>query len=194
MSTAARPSFTGSGSSPAPGLSHGDDRVDGGPWCRTRRRRPGPAGAKADCDRLRWADPAEPDHVVEVGTPYPEPGRRPAPAPVGCRQRQAPPGPRAGDLAGVMQRPVWVRAQVDQQAAVDEPPDHERRHIRLLADHVRGAERFRDPVRRGAGGDRRRRHRGPDGFGVLIPRWPRTGCSCRRLCVNDVRGQCGDSG
>ncbi|WP_369162335.1 hypothetical protein [Streptomyces sp. R02] len=59
------------------------------------------------------------------------------------------------DLAGVVQRPVRVRAEVDQQAAVDEPAHHERRHVRLLAVNspVRGAECVGDPVGRRAAGD-----------------------------------------
>ncbi|WP_416531562.1 hypothetical protein [Streptomyces coelicoflavus] len=65
------------------------------------------------------------------------------------------------DLTGVVQRPVRVRAQVDQEAPLDEPAHHERRHVRLLADHVRGAERIGDPVGRRAAGDRRGGHRGP---------------------------------
>ncbi|MFG2533380.1 hypothetical protein [Streptomyces sp. NPDC048516] len=61
------------------------------------------------------------------------------------------------DLVGVVQRPVGVRAQVDQQAAVDEPTHHERRHARLLAvrGRLRGAKGVGDPVRRRAAGDRR---------------------------------------
>ncbi|MFH9400693.1 hypothetical protein ACH4JS_13020 [Streptomyces sp. NPDC017638] len=40
------------------------------------------------------------------------------------------------DLAGVVRRPVRVRAQVDQETSVHEPAHHERRHVRLLTDHV----------------------------------------------------------
>ncbi|MFJ9683783.1 hypothetical protein ACIRP2_38085 [Streptomyces sp. NPDC101194] len=46
----------------------GDDRVDGRRGVERDVGCPGPACAEAHLDRLRGADPFEPDHVVEVGT------------------------------------------------------------------------------------------------------------------------------
>ncbi|WP_369198743.1 hypothetical protein [Streptomyces djakartensis] len=125
--------------------------------------------AEADLDRLRGADPAEPDHVVEVGAAHPQQGSGllGSERSVGGDQvRQVLAAADLRDLVGVVQRPVRVRAQVDQQAAVDEPAHHEGRHVRLLADHVRGAEWVGDPVGRRAAADRWGGHRGPYGVGV----------------------------
>ncbi|WP_189481672.1 hypothetical protein [Streptomyces pseudogriseolus] len=107
--------------------------------------------------------------MVEVGTAYPEPGGGLLGSERGVggdQLRQVLAAADLVDLGGVVQRPVRVRAQVDQQAAVNEPPHHKGRDVRLLADHVRGAERLGDPVCRRAAADRRGGHRGPDGVGV----------------------------
>jgi hypothetical protein len=63
--------------------------------------------------------------VVEVGTPYPEPGGGLLGSERGAGGDQVPQVLAAAhlrDLAGAVQRPVRVRAQVDQQAAVDDAP------------------------------------------------------------------------
>ncbi|MDN3293419.1 hypothetical protein QWM81_05070 [Streptomyces ficellus] len=101
----------------------------------------------------------QPSRTIQSNSTLRTPSRAAAcSGPSGVSAATRPPGPPAADLvdlAGVVQRPVRVRAQVDQQAAVDEPPHHERPHVSLLADQVRGAERVGDPVGRRAARDRR---------------------------------------
>ncbi|MFF5976974.1 hypothetical protein ACFY7C_36290 [Streptomyces sp. NPDC012769] len=100
--------------------------------------------------------------MVEVGAADPEAGG----GLLGSERVSAATSLRGGRPPGpgrVVQRPVRVRAQVDQEAAVGEPAHHERRHMRFLAVNGlgRGAERVGDPVGRRAAGDRRGEHRGP---------------------------------
>ncbi|MFJ6251788.1 hypothetical protein ACIQKA_29060 [Streptomyces sp. NPDC092045] len=93
--------------------------------------------------------------MVELGRSHPEPGGglvRPERDLGGDQVRQVLAPADLLGLAGMVQRAVRVRAQVGQEAAVDEPADHERRHVRRLAVNgpVRSAEGGGDPVGRRA--------------------------------------------
>ncbi|MFE7568511.1 hypothetical protein ACFU76_16375 [Streptomyces sp. NPDC057539] len=107
--------------------------------------------------------------MVEIGTAHPEAGGgllRPERGVGGDQVRQVLAAGDLRDLVGVVQRPVRVRAQVDQQAPVDEPAHHERRYAGFLAGGVRGAEGGGDAVGRRAAEDRPGGHLGVDGGGV----------------------------
>ncbi|MEW2275490.1 hypothetical protein [Streptomyces griseofuscus] len=83
--------------------------------------------AESDLGRLRGAGPAEPDRLVEVHART----RKRAATYLGPSGVSA-----ATSRVGVVQHPVRVRAQVDHEAAVDEPAYHERPHGRPLTDTV----------------------------------------------------------
>ncbi|ALO91321.1 hypothetical protein SHL15_0107 [Streptomyces hygroscopicus subsp. limoneus] len=131
---------------PPTGAAHPQARVR----ARIRRRRadaaqstaPAPRGTEAGFNR-----------VVEVGTAHTEAGGGWLGSERGARGdqlRHVLSRADLRDLSGVVQRPVRVRAQVGQRAAVDAPPDHEGRHLRPLADHDRHAGHVGDPVSRRA--------------------------------------------
>ncbi|GGR41571.1 hypothetical protein GCM10010282_37970 [Streptomyces roseolus] len=96
--------------------------------------------------------------MVEVSTSHPEPGGGLLGSERGLggdQVRQVLTPADLLDLAGMVQRPVRVRAQVDQEALVDQPPHHECRHVRQLAVNspARDAESAGDPVGRRAAAD-----------------------------------------
>lgn len=103
----------------APGRLRGGRRRPGRrpPWRRARRRRRRRGWHRSARRSAVGPDPAEPNHVVEVGAVVPGAGRRLARVRGACRRRPGPRGAGAGTPprpGRVVQRPVRVRAQVDQ--------------------------------------------------------------------------------
>lgn len=86
-----------------------------------------PKRTSIDCEE--WTHPSR-DHVVEVGAAHPEAGGGLLGSERGVggdQVRQVLASADLRDLVGVVQRSVRVRAEVDQEAAVDEPAHHEGR-------------------------------------------------------------------